>query len=173
MENLAPFQLDDTEHSLFSQFSASGYYVGLLRHSGIPDKTSFRNVGTNTPYNLPSLPGVYVISPTKVPGLHKVLYGSPTQLSDNKVKEDIIGSMHRVQTARNLSTTTPEFAAFSSHAPFEVTVPSIAIEAGFYRKLNALQGYRQMFYTSAAFHTRDSSLLWQFIEAMLPRMVAK
>ena len=39
-------------------------------------------------------------------------------------------------------------------------------------KLNALQGRNRTFYTGAAFHTHDSSLLWQFTEALLPRIAA-
>jgi NAD(P)-binding Rossmann-like domain len=73
LENLAPLDLDNTERSLFKQFSATGYYTGLLRHSGIPDNTSIQNIGTNTPFNLPPLPGIYGLFPTGVPGLQKVL----------------------------------------------------------------------------------------------------
>jgi hypothetical protein len=51
-------------------------------------------------------------------------------------------------------------------------VPTGAIKAGFYRKLYALQGRNRTFYTGAAFHTHDSSLLWQFTEALLPRITA-
>jgi hypothetical protein len=101
-----------------------------------------------------------------------VLYGSPTVISDDQVKKDIIASVHGLHTAGTLNTTAPEFVVFSSHSPFEFTVPSSAIQAGFYRKINALQGRRQMFYSGAAFHTHDSSLLWQFTEALLPRVVA-
>jgi hypothetical protein len=172
IKNLDPFHLDDTERSLFSQFSTSRYYTGLLRNSGIPDNIAIQNIAANTPYNLPPLPGVYGIQPTGVPGLQKVLYGSPTVLSDDQVKQDIIASVRRLHTAGTLNTTTPEFAVFSSHSPFEFTVPSSAIQAGFYGKINALQGHRQMFYSGAAFHTQDSSLLWQFTEALLPRVIA-
>lgn len=172
IKNLAHFDLDDTEYSLFNQFNTSGYYTGLLRHSGIPDNLAIQNIGADTPYNLPVLPGLYLFSPTGVPGLHTALYGSPTSLSPEQVKRDIIASVRQLQKAGTIPTSTPEFAVFSSHSPFEFTVPSSAIQAGFYRKLNALQGHRQVFYTGAAFHTHDSSMLWQFTEALLSRIVA-
>lgn len=172
LNNLHNFDLDVTERSLFSQFSTSGYYTGLLRNSGIPDNISVTNTGANTLYNLPALPGIYTIIPTGVPGLQQVLYGSPTQLSDQNVKDDIIASVRRLRKAGTLPTTTPDFAVFSSHSPFEFTVSSEAIQAGFYGKLNALQAHRQVFYSGAAFHTHDSSLLWQFIEGLLPQVVA-
>ena len=172
VDNLFGFDLDLTEIGLFSQFGNSAYYTGLLRNTGIPDNLSVNNIGQGTPYNLPVLPGVYSISPTGIPGLHSVKYGSPVQLSETQVKADILAAVKRLRTAGTIPTTTPEFAVFASHSPFELTVPTAAIRAGFYRKLNALQGRNRTFYTGAAFHTHDSSLLWQFTEALLPRIAA-
>ena len=173
IDNLFGFDLDFTELSLFAQFGNSAYYTGLLRNSGIPDNLSVNNIGQGTPYNLPVLPGVYSISPTGIPGLHSVKYGSPTQLSELQVKADIVAAVKRLKTAGTVPTAkTPEFAVFSSHSPFELTVSPSAIRNGFYRKLNALQGRNRTFYTGAAFHTHDSSLLWQFTESLLPRIAA-
>jgi hypothetical protein len=172
IQNLAPFDLDHTERSLFSQFSTSGYYTALIRNSGIPDNVIVQNTGANTPYNLPVLPGIYGTGLTGIPGLQSVLYGSPTSLPSDQVKRDIIEGVRRLHKAGTLPTTTPEFAIFSSHSPFEFTVPSSAIQGGFYKKLNELQGGRHMFYNGAAFHTQDTSMLWQFTEALLPRVIA-
>jgi hypothetical protein len=173
IDNLFGFDLDVTELSLFSQFGNSAYYTGLLRNTGIPDNVSVNNIGANTPYHLPVLPGVYSISPTGIPGLHSVKYGSPVQLSETQVKADIVAAVKRLKTAGTIPTaTTPEFAIFASHSPFELTVPTGAIKAGFYRNLYALQGRNRTYYTGAAFHTHDSSLLWQFTEALLPRIAA-
>ena len=69
------------------------------------------------------------------------------------------------------ATAPPKFAVFSSHSPFMLTVPSSAIEGGFYRNLNKLQGHGHMYYTGAAFQTQDSSRIWQFTETLLPRVV--
>lgn len=173
VDNLFGFDLDFTELSLFAQFSNSAYYTGLLRNTGIPDNVSVNNIGQGTPYNLPVLPGVYSISPTGIPGLHSVKYGSPVQLSETQVKADILAAVKKLRTAGTIPTSkTPEFAVFASHSPFELTVSPAAIRAGFYRKLNALQGRNRTFYTGAAFHTHDSSLLWQFTESLLPRIAA-
>jgi hypothetical protein len=173
VDNLFGFDLDLTELSLFSQFGNSAYYTGLLRNTGIPDNVSVNNIGQNTPYHLPVLPGVYSISPTGIPGLHSVKYGSPVQLSETQVKADILAAVKRLKAAGTVPTaTTPEFAIFASHSPFELTVPTGAIKSGFYKKLYALQGRNRTYYTGAAFHTHDSSLLWQFTEALLPRIAA-
>ena len=88
------------------------------------------------------------------------------------MKNDILATVNRLKTAGTLNTTTPEFVVFSSHSPFLMHVTSDEIKNGFYSMLNGLQGYRKTFYTGAAFHTHDSSLLWEFTEALLPKIVA-
>jgi hypothetical protein len=172
LENLERFDLDNTERSLFKQFSTTGYYTGLIRNSSIPDNVMLQNTGANTPFNLPNLPGLYAIDATGVPGLLNVLYGSTTPLPVDQVKADIVASINRLNTAGTFPTTTPEFVVFENHSPFVFTVPVSAIAGGFYKRLNALQGHRQMFYTGATFQTQDSSLIWQFTEGLLPQVVA-
>ena len=172
IQNLANFDLDTLERSLFNEFNTTGYYTGLLRNSGIPDNVSLANTGANTLYNLPVLPGIYSINPTGVPGLHMFQYGSEIPLPNDQVKADVLASLKRLETAGTIATATPEFAVFSGHVPFEFTVSASAIENGFYDQLDALQSYRKTFYTGATFDTQDSSLLWQFTEALLPLIVA-
>jgi hypothetical protein len=46
------------------------------------------------------------------------------------------------------------------------------IAAGFYSRVNALQGQNSTFYTGAAFQTNDSSLIWAFTESLLPSIAA-
>lgn len=172
LANLSGFDLSANETSLFSQFNGDGYYTSLVGNTGISDNVLVANTGAVTPYNLPSLPGIYDIAPTAVSGLKMITYGSTNVLPDASVQADIIAEIQRVQTGLGLAITTPTFAVYSSHSPFELTVPAAAISAGFYSKLYALQGQRNTFYTGAAFDTQDSSVLWQFTEALLPSITA-
>ncbi|KAL3424063.1 flavin-containing superfamily Amine oxidase [Phlyctema vagabunda] len=172
LNNLNGFDLSPEELQLFGQFGNSGYYTGLIRNSGIPNNVSVQNHGDDTPYNLTPLPGPYAFSYTASPDLLDVKYGSNTSLSDDFVKADILQSLERIQLPGKDTSAVPEFAAFASHTPFELTVSAEAISNGFYRDLYALQGQRGTYYTGAAFHTHDSSLLWQFTEALLPLIVA-
>ncbi|KAH8954829.1 hypothetical protein BDL97_08G102100 [Sphagnum fallax] len=172
LHNLIGWDLSSNESSLFAQFRNSAYYTSLVRHTGIPDNITVVNVGADTPYNLPVLPGAYSIDPTTVPGLHAVYFASDHPLPDAQVQAAIINSIARLGKAGTLPTTIPYFAIFSSHAPYELTVPAKAIKNGFYKELYGLQGQRRTYYTGAAFHTHDSSLLWQFTEMLLPLVVA-
>lgn len=172
LNNLACFDLSTNESTLFAQFLNSAYYTALLRNTNIPPNHSLTNTGANTTYNLPPLPGIYSINPTRVPDLYDVKVGSASALSDAQVKALIVDSVLRLKTAGTLNATEPQFAAYESHAPFELTVPAEAIAKGFYRELYALQGQRHTWYSGAAFHTQDSSLLWEFTEGLLPGLLA-
>ena len=168
LNKLQGFDLSKRERALFQQFRNTGYYTGLLRNTGIPDNVAVTNIGRNTLYNLPALPGIYSIDPTGVPGLLHVKYGSPSSIPVDQVTEDILSSVKRLKIEGKNVSSTPELAVFHSHSPFELTVSTSAIKGGFYKDLYALQGRRRTYYTGAAFHTQDSSLLWQFTEALLP-----
>lgn len=172
LNNLRGFDLSSNETTLFSQFLNSAYYTALIRHTSIPPNTSLTNIGANTLYNLPPLPGLYTITPTRVPGLYDVKIGSATALSDAQVKALIRDTVARLRTAGTFNTTRLQFAAYENHTPFELTVPKDAIAGGFYKRLYALQGQRHTWYTGAAFHTHDSSLLWQFTEGLIPGLLA-
>ena len=173
LDNLVGFDLSKNETSLFGQFRNTGYYTSLIRNTSIPPHTSLTNVAPDTPYNLPPLPGLYGISETRVPGLHFAFVTSEDPaLSDGQVKSLITDSVLRLRAAGTLNTTAPEFAAYESHTPFELRVPKEAIAGGFYKRLYALQGQRHTWYTGAAFHVHDSSLLWQFTEGLLPGILA-
>lgn len=171
-DNLKGFDLSTNESSLFAQFLNSAYYTALLRNTNIPSNTTLTNIGPSTPYNLPSLPGLYSIYPSRVSGLYDVKVGSAFALPDAQVQALIVESVLRLRTAGTLNATAPEFAAYASHTPFELTVSEEAIRGGFYRELYALQGQRHTWYTGAAFHTHDSSLLWRFTEGLIPGILA-
>ncbi|TVY18911.1 Beta-cyclopiazonate dehydrogenase [Lachnellula arida] len=171
VENLQGWDLDTNEASLFGQFSNSGYYTAIIQNSGIPDNLSIDNVSPNTQFNVAPLPSIYTLSSTGFPDLLSVKLGSASDLTDVEAKEIIMSSVEKLQLNRT-GPNNPEFAVYSSHTPFALTVPPSAIAGGFYKSLYSLQGERHTWYTGAAFHTHDSSLLWQFTEALLPNITA-
>ncbi|TVY30554.1 Beta-cyclopiazonate dehydrogenase [Lachnellula hyalina] len=171
VKNLQGWDLDNSETSLFNQFSNSGYYTAIIQNSGIPDNLSIEDVSPNTLYNLPPLPAIYSLSPSGIPGLLSVKLGSVSDLTDEEAKQQIISSVTNLQLNRT-GPNNPELAVYSSHTPFELTVPPSAVAGGFYKSLYSLQGERHTWYLGAAFHTHDSSLLWQFTEALLPNITA-
>ncbi|PQE05704.1 amine oxidase flavin-containing superfamily protein [Rutstroemia sp. NJR-2017a BVV2] len=171
IQNLQGWDLSTSEQTLFKQFNNSGYYAAVVNNTGIPAYTSINNIGSNTTYGFAALPGAYSISPTRIPNLFDVHFASATSLSDDFVKSEILAEISRLQIS-NKTATTPDIVAYTRHTPFELWVGADAIEKGFYRDLYALQGQRGTWYTGAAFHTHDSSLLWEFTEGLIANITA-
>lgn len=133
-----------------------------MRNSGIPDDTDVHNIGLTASLGVPPLPGIYSIEATGVPGLHAAYYGSPTPVSDDAIKSELLSTIPRLVQAAGYAPVngTPEIVAFNNHSPFEVTVSTDAIQKGFYDKLQELQGKKNTWYTGAAWEAQDSSLIW-------------
>lgn len=173
LSNMAGFDLTPREEALFGQFRAAGYYTGILRNTGLSSDSQYNNLAPNTSYNLPVLPAIYNIIPTKVPGHFTMTFGAPnSSMSLVQVMDAALQQVRRVAHANGANTTAnPEFVAFDDHSPYELTVSTDAIRAGFYRELYTLQGEQRTWYSGAAFQMHDSGLLWNFTEALLPRVV--
>lgn len=163
---LTPFILDTYEYSVLAPFKARGYYTGILSNAVLPpNSTQITAASASNAYGLPDFPTIYYLSSTRIPGLTDVKYGSNTPLSDDEVQANIIRDVQKLASANTIfSAQAPEFVAYKSHAPFELYVDAEDIESGFYDKLYGLQGYRNTWWTGAAWHVQDSSLLWNFTE---------
>lgn len=173
-DTLTPFILDGHEYSVLAPFKARGYYTGILSNAVLPPNiTQITAASASNEYGLPDFPTIYYLSSTRIPGLTDVKYGSNTPLSDDEVQSNIIHDVQKLASADIIfSAQTPDFVAFKSHAPFELYVEAEDIESGFYDNLYGLQGYRGTWWTGAAWHVQDSSLLWNFTEyEVLPKMM--
>lgn len=157
---------------MFSTYRNEAYYTGLINNTGFPDGTAVTNIGANTPFNLPALPGMYGFSATAEPGLFDVKYASPFYQENGAVMRNILEALGRLQIP-NIKTTPSkvQWAAFNAHVPFFEHVTAEQIKHGFYRKANALQGHRRVWYTGAAWEAQDSSMIWSFTESILPAIL--
>jgi hypothetical protein len=172
LSNLGAFDTDARERALFGRFQHGNYYTGLLQLHGVPADLTVSNIGADTPWNLPPLPAAYAISPSSVPGLYDVKYGSTAPLTAARVRANILADLARLQAAGTLPAAQPVFKTYASHAPYELTVSASDIAGGFYRDLYALQGRRHTYWNGAAFQAHDSALLWQYTEALLPQIAS-
>ncbi|KAL3426570.1 FAD dependent oxidoreductase [Phlyctema vagabunda] len=170
-EALPGFDLSVNETELFSQFTGYSYHTTVIRNSGIPANTSASNIAFDQPYFIPALPSPYNILQSGIPDLISLKYISNSSVTREFVEQDILTTLPRLQIAGKNTTAEPEIVFYSNHARFELHVGSQAIRDGFYAKLYDLQGERKTFYTGAAWHTHDSSYIWKFTEALLPRII--
>lgn len=180
LDFVEPLDLSQQEEKLFSKFVDAGYYVGIVKNSGFPDDTIIRNLAQTTEYNLPNLPGAYSFAPSGVPGLHMTTYGTKQSresepLSDEEVRADIFRTIKTLQKVHSdkFNQTEPEWVDYASHAPYSLQVSAADIKDEFYKKLYALQGLRNTYWTGAAWRGEDSSLIWKFSkEKVLPELLA-
>ncbi|WP_127355807.1 FAD-dependent oxidoreductase [Actinacidiphila soli] len=93
LSNLTAFDTDARERALFSRFQHGNYYTALLELPGVPADLTVSNTGADTPWNLPPLPAVYALSPSSVPGLHDMKYGSAAPLTGPRVRANILADL--------------------------------------------------------------------------------
>jgi hypothetical protein len=171
---LTKFDPSQEELSIFSQFTAVGYYTSIIKNAG-PVNLTLQNLALDQPYAMPPMPAIYNVNPTVNPSLTQVFYGTKIGqvFTDEEAKAAIIADLKRYQAANNLTGTEPEFVAFSNHSPYNMMVGVNATRAGFYKKLYALQGKRNTFWTGATWRAHDSSASWAFTkDSVLPALVA-
>ncbi|RPA72869.1 FAD/NAD(P)-binding domain-containing protein, partial [Ascobolus immersus RN42] len=164
------------EKNLFKSFKSVDYHTGLLRNSGIPAGININNVGLDTPYSLPAVPGVYAFGDTRIPGITSFRYGSISSLSEETVKSDVELTLSKLRrngvfNPYDPGAIRPEFVMYSNHSPFTLHVKASLIRDGFYDKLYGLQGKRNTFWSGAAFAGEDSSDIWKFTEGLMPEVV--
>ncbi|GJC83373.1 beta-cyclopiazonate dehydrogenase [Colletotrichum liriopes] len=166
VENLAPFDLDDSEISVFKQWQDVPYYVGVVSQSGLPDLTNFLNVDITAPDALPQTPFVWRLETVGVPGYQTVkVVGEP---DSSKAQGLVSDAIRKVGASTNATFTTGgDFSAWEQHANLQLHVSPEAVKAGFYRDLYALQGKRSTYYTGNAWCSDYSPLLWAFTETRI------
>ncbi|EUC42196.1 hypothetical protein COCMIDRAFT_104202 [Bipolaris oryzae ATCC 44560] len=180
LDFVAPLDLSSTEKDLFGKYIDAGYYVGVVRNTGIPPKTVITNAAQDKAYNLPVLPAVNLMNPTAIDGVWTI-FSSTLQSkasfpwADNAVKADIVRSIKALQTSNpdKFQQTEPEIIEWHSHAPYFLQVSAEEIKNGFYAKLYSLQGLRNTHFTGAAWRVHDSSQIWKYTDTqVLPKLLA-
>ena len=167
LENLDRIDLNKQEEELFSKFQGFVYSTGLLRNVPIDQETTFVNLAMDSSeFYLPRLPTTYFLGRTYAPSdLVSFKFGSNSSMDADQVRDQIVTDAMRIVPGAK-----PEFVAFRQHSRFALQVSADEIESGFYERLFKLQGRRRSFWTGAAWHVQDSSMLWNFTEGVLARM---
>lgn len=172
-DNVGPWDLDKNEKSLFSKFSWETLYVSVVGKTNLPsDVPGIRNAPDNaTNFYLPR--GDFADAYTRAGKTDffttRVLGNA--RLTANKAKDLIKQTFTKIDQAGTYDTTSPEILAFASHG---LTVPKVSsdeLKAGFYRKLYALQGQRNTFWTGLTWAPDYTPILWDFAEKLFPQIL--
>lgn len=167
LKNLEPLLLDSTEKAVFSQLSYTGFYSGLVENTGLPDTISYQNADKGTTnWHIPKSPSTMRFFTSSVPGVHSFWYQSPAPISDDKVKADVISAVGRLTNSAAKGVT---FLRYDNNNPGILYATPEKILAGFWDQMNALQGYRNTYYTGLLFEP-SSPGLWQFTKDLIQTM---
>lgn len=172
LDNLEGWDLSDAEKDVFGKFSALGYFAGVILNDGIPETSDLSNIGTQNPFNLNSLPGCFVLLHTDLPGQHLVYYGTNAPASSRDAQDGIVDQINRLAANGNFPAAGTDFLYWTDHTPYRLYTSVDEIKNGFYKKLYALQGTNNTFWSGATWITHDSSLIWAFTEGLLAEIAA-
>ncbi|KAH9218102.1 hypothetical protein DL95DRAFT_361060 [Leptodontidium sp. 2 PMI_412] len=164
MKNIGTFDISGDERDIFSKFTALGYWAGVVAVPGLTN--SILNVGAQTPYNQPVIPGPNGIQASSAPGYFTTSVGfndlNYTEESSQAVIRSDLARLAAVGGVPPGSAQAATFPFSSDHGPFNLRVSANDIKKGFYKKLLALQGKRNTYWCGAAFTGHNSGLVWNF-----------
>ncbi|PBP18526.1 FAD dependent oxidoreductase family protein [Diplocarpon rosae] len=164
LHNLDSFDLTTEEQDIFGKFGALGYWAGVVALPGLAN--SVRNIGIQTKYQQPIIPGPSSIELTAAPGYFTTSVGFNGLNYTEADGQDVIrASLRRLESAAAVpagSATAATFPFSSDHGPFNLRVSPEDIKNGFYGKLAQLQGQHHTYWTGAAFGSHNSALIWNY-----------
>ncbi|KAK0125502.1 hypothetical protein ONS95_000490 [Cadophora gregata] len=164
LSNIGKFDISGDERDIFSKFSPLGYWAAVATVPKL--NNTVRNVGVQTPYNQPVIPGPAAIQATVAPGYFTTLIGyndlNYTDASSEALIRKNLGTLAAVGGVPPGSAEATKFVFTSDHGPYALRVSTKDIKNGFYKKLLAAQGKRNTYWSGAAFAGHNSALVWNF-----------
>lgn len=168
--NMRPFELDPAEAELLQKFRWKSHFGAIVNNTGTPTGRNVVNRDPSEPYSLPVPPFQMQLSYAWVPGYLGSRLVADADFTPQDARDLVLSSIRRVNGTYPIEE--PEITALADHTPTSMTVPVEDIRAGFYRKLYALQGQHDTWYTGYAFCSDYSSLLWAYTDTIVDRMMA-
>ncbi|OHW97021.1 FAD dependent oxidoreductase-like protein [Colletotrichum incanum] len=177
-EGLTPFKTDKAEEEVFDKFGFATVYAGILRHPSLQISAAYSNrspapgSSNYTIFPLASQVGsIAYIGGTK--DLFQFTAVSTEEDTGESIKALVAQSIDTMIAAGTIpkSNGTVTFPAFANHGKMHPRVTSDELRAGFLSKQSALQGHRSTWYTGAAFSAGFSTVLWEYNNMLLPRLV--
>jgi hypothetical protein len=177
---LGRLDLDSTEEEIFRKFKSFDYWTAVAREPAIPKNLNLQNVSPGnetTPYFYADLPATYFLRAGLAPHHYVMTYGTSArmEMTNEQVKAEMWATLQRLRAGGAFNATTTEdsdIVAFENHSPYELHVDAEDIRGGFYRKMYALQGHQNTWWTGAAWVSHDSSAIWQYTSGIVADVVA-
>ena len=181
-QNMEPFSLDDTEKSVFDKFDWQVVQAGIVSHPSLPVNFSLVNTpAAAAPANYLELPKPNCNARFDYMGGNsnnfRVLLVGKEPFTEADAQRLVSDDFEAMVAAGTLPPKTPgsgklKVKAWANHGAMHMHVPAAEIRAGFIQKLYGLQGYRRTWWTGGAFSVQFQSILWEFDDVLLEKMMA-
>ncbi|KAK7917670.1 hypothetical protein PG985_011278 [Apiospora marii] len=186
---MRPFDLDPQETGVFSKFDYVHVWATLVRHPSLTaGNTSVANLpAAVAPANYletPRLPflGKFELQDNTAAGLESGVFRSlvigTKDFGYDDARELLQSSLDRLieqgvlpRPSSKEEQQPVEIVAISDHGPMALRVSAEEHRKGFHQMLYALQGHRSTWWTGAAFSSHFQTIIWEFNEGLLPRML--
>ncbi|KAG5926529.1 hypothetical protein E4U42_003179 [Claviceps africana] len=170
LDSMANLALQPRESDLFSRWDTKAYFAAAITNTGLPDVNIANVDPANKPGGLPLPPFQWELEYSGVPGYHMTKIVAAANFTAHDAEALIRADLKRMRDAGTFHTNDPEIAALASHSPETLVVPVDEVRDGFYRKLYALQGLQNTYYTGYTFCMDYSSVLWEYTSSVLDMM---
>jgi hypothetical protein len=181
--NMAPFSLDEEEAEVLGKFFFPTVFTGILRHPALPKLNAFLNRSPAPgSLNYSVMPVASQVGSIEYIGGTEDLFrftavGTEDETEEG-MKKRIADAIDALIAEGTIESAAPEgpvpevtYAVFSNHGHMHAQVTADDLRDGFFKKLYALQGKRNTWYTGAAFSSGFSTILWEYNKVLLPKVV--
>ncbi|KAK0387078.1 hypothetical protein NLU13_5391 [Sarocladium strictum] len=179
--NLRPFHPDEEELAVFSKFSYTNIWAGILANEALPVGGSLTNMapGVEQPkpanwLSYPDLPFSVRFDYMGAEKLFRIMIQGEGGMTDASARDLIQADFERMIDAGLLPEPTSrkiEYVAWEAHGPMHARASRSDIEQGFIQQQYALLGRHSTWYTGGAFSMNFQTSLWEYNDVMLPKLV--
>ena len=166
IDNLAVFELDEQEKTVFSTWAYRTVYTAVLQTNLIPDNTSVSFV---TPANsTDAQPYSFSITWNGAPGYFWIIFRSADNMNESEAKKAIIAETEILYDGGAF----PPIGSSTPSSEVDARGQSVdEFKAGFVQDLYALQGHKDTWYTGGLWCPDYSSNVWAFTDTVLPKLL--
>ncbi|KAH7148440.1 hypothetical protein EDB81DRAFT_868743 [Dactylonectria macrodidyma] len=181
--NLAPFDLDTQEHSVFDKFSYSAIAAGIVSNPSLPKGYSLTNLPSSaSPSNWLELPDLDFTARFDYMGTEeaedrdyfRLLVIGDGNLDSTAAKALAQANFDTLIEAGAIDkpdSSELEFVAFAEHGPMHARVSADELKDGFIQDLYALQGLRSTWWTGGAWFAQFQTHLWWYNDILIPKLI--
>ncbi|KAH6874689.1 hypothetical protein B0T10DRAFT_448822 [Thelonectria olida] len=182
--NLAPFDLDTQEKSVFDKFSYSSLHAGIVSNPSLPKGYSLTNLpSAASPKNWLVLPELSFTARFDYMGTEKdedkdyfrlLVIGKDglTSAQAKALAQENFDTLLDAGVITESDSSALEIIAYAEHGPMHARVSAEELRAGFIQDLYALQGLRSTWWTGGAWFAQFQTHLWWYNDILIPKLLA-